>query len=317
MAARKCDSAVCGGSKVSRLCHWPIHELASATAIAFVSNKPGTAAKSRSARPLPGGHSLRARARIARSARIGLTRFGRATSPTPPRRGLAVPGRDDRPVQPPGDRLEPAVRHGRQHRHRSSEGGGPATTRQPAPPVITPARLKFGGSADDERRDGHMPVVPPALPARRSVTMRCWPLFAAAAAYLGTTGCVPACQLCRPSLALAPAGPGLVQTLPIQMQKNRGACASIPSTKRPPTRARPFDPNKQCQGRYHLRAVKQARRHQVAMRPVRRDAPPRSVPCAGHRREGSRWVIAALAVSIAMSTAHQARVAASGHAACG
>ena len=135
-----------------------------------------------------------------------------------------------------------------------------------------------------------MPVVPPALPARRSVTMRCWPLFAAAAAYLGTTGCVPACQLCRPSLALAPAGPGLVQTLPIQMQKNRGACASIPSTKRPPTRARPFDPNKQCQGRYHLRAVKQACRHQVAMRPVRRDAPPRSVPCAGHRREGPRRV---------------------------
>jgi hypothetical protein len=45
------------------LCHWPIHELASATAIAFVSNKPGTAAKSRSARPLPGGHPLRARAR--------------------------------------------------------------------------------------------------------------------------------------------------------------------------------------------------------------------------------------------------------------
>lgn len=124
-------------------------------------------------------------------------------------------------------------------------------------------------------------------------------------------------HLCRPSLALAPAGPRLVQTLPIQMPKNRGACASIPSTKRPPTRARPFDPNKQCQGRYHLRAVKQARRHQVAMRPVRRDAPPRSVPCAGHRREGSRWVIAALAVSIAMSTAHQARVAASGHAACG
>ena len=256
MAARKCDSAVCGGSKVSRLCHWPIHELASATAIAFVSNKPGTAAKSRSARPLPGGHSLRARARIARSARIGLTRFGRATSPTPPRGGLAVPGRGDRPVQPPGDRLEPAVRHGRQHRHRSSEGGGPATTRQPAPPVITPARLKFGGSADDERRDGHMPVVPPALPARRSVTMRCWPLFAAAAAYLGTTGCVPARHLCRPSLALVQAGPGLVQTLPIQMlQKNRGACASIPATKRPPARARPFDPNKQCQGRYHLRAV--------------------------------------------------------------
>lgn len=62
-------------------------------------------------------------------------------------------------------------------------------------------------------------------------------------------------HLCRPSLALAPAGPGLVQTLPIQMQKNLGACASIPSTKRPPARARPFDPNKQCQGRYHLRAV--------------------------------------------------------------
>ena len=86
--------------------------------------------------------------------------------------------------------------------------------------------------------------------------MRCWPLFAAAAAYLGTTGCVPARHLCRPSLALVQAGPGLVQTLPIQMlQKNRGACASIPSTKRPPARARPFDPNKQCQGRYHLRAV--------------------------------------------------------------
>lgn len=79
--------------------------------------------------------------------------------------------------------------------------------------------------------------------------------------------------MCRPSLALARAGPRLVQTLPIQMPKNLGACASIPSTKRPPTRARPFDPNKQCQGRYHLRAVKQARRHQVAMRPVRRDAP--------------------------------------------